>query len=121
MKRKKVLSISILFLIISLVCIFNVFAHSGKTDARGGHRDNKNYSGLGNYHYHCDGYPPHLHTNGVCQYKAPISTKAPINTKSIPDKQDSETTNIKTPIYIAFGGIATGLSLMLYKTFKSKD
>lgn len=26
-------------------------AHSGRTDASGGHRDNKNASGLGSYHY----------------------------------------------------------------------
>ena len=25
-------------------------------------------SGLGSYHYHCGGYPAHLHTNGVCPY-----------------------------------------------------
>ena len=44
-------------------------AHSGRTDSNGGHRDNKNKSGLGYYHYHCGGYPPHLHTDGVCPYK----------------------------------------------------
>lgn len=43
-------------------------AHSGRTDANGGHRDNKNASGLGSYHYHCGGYPAHLHPNGVCPY-----------------------------------------------------
>ena len=46
-----------------------VSAHSGRTDSRGGHRDNKNKSGLGYYHYHCGGYPAHLHTNGVCPYE----------------------------------------------------
>ena len=45
------------------------FAHSGRTDSSGGHKDNKNVSGLGYYHYHCGGYPAHLHTNGVCPYK----------------------------------------------------
>lgn len=44
------------------------FAHSGRTDSNGGHRDNKNKSGLGSYHYHCGGHPAHLHTNGVCPY-----------------------------------------------------
>lgn len=43
-------------------------AHSGRTDASGGHRDNKNASGLGSYHYHCKGHPAHLHPNGVCPY-----------------------------------------------------
>lgn len=42
-------------------------AHSGRTDANGGHRDNKNKSGLGYYHYH-HGYSAHLHPNGICPY-----------------------------------------------------
>lgn len=45
------------------------FAHSGRTDSSGGHRDNKNVSGLGSYHYH-HGYPAHLHPNGVCPYSS---------------------------------------------------
>lgn len=45
-----------------------VFAHSGRTDSRGGHKDNKNASGLGSYHYHCGGYPAHLHDGGYCPY-----------------------------------------------------
>ena len=50
-------------------------AHSGRTDGRGGHRDNKNKSGLGSYHYHCGGYPAHLHENGVCPYASvPVSS-----------------------------------------------
>ncbi|HJD31451.1 MAG TPA: peptidoglycan-binding protein [Candidatus Eisenbergiella stercorigallinarum] len=48
-------------------------AHSGRTDARGGHRDNKNKSGLGSYHYHCGGHPAHLHPNGVCPYSGQSS------------------------------------------------
>lgn len=38
-----------------------VYAHSGRTDSSGGHKDNKNKSGLGSYHYHCGGYPAYLH------------------------------------------------------------
>lgn len=45
-------------------------AHSGRTDSNGGHKDNKNVSGLGSYHYHCGGYPAHLHNNGVCPYNS---------------------------------------------------
>ena len=44
------------------------YAHSGRTDGRGGHRDNRNVSGLGSYHYHCGGYPAHLHVSGYCPY-----------------------------------------------------
>lgn len=49
-------------------------AHSGRTDSSGGHRDNKNKSGLGYYHYHCDGNPPHLHGNGDCPYDSSAKT-----------------------------------------------
>ncbi len=45
-------------------------AHSGRTDSSGGHNDNKNKSGLGSYHYHCGGYPAHLHDGGVCPYSS---------------------------------------------------
>lgn len=68
MKNKKIIFTSVTILIICLACVFNVFAHSGRTDSSGGHRDNKNSSGLGSYHYHCGGYPPHLHSGGVCPY-----------------------------------------------------
>lgn len=44
-----------------------VSAHSGRTDAGGGHHDYKNRSGLGSYHYH-HGYSAHLHPNGICPY-----------------------------------------------------
>ena len=48
-------------------------AHSGRTDSRGGHKDNKNASGLGSYHYHCGGHPAHLHENGVCPYSVTVT------------------------------------------------
>ena len=82
MNNKKPLTICSLLLLISFVYIFNVFAHSGRTDASGGHRDNKNASGLGSYHYHCGGYPAHLHTNGVCPYKTKITSTSTSTTKS---------------------------------------
>lgn len=49
--------------------------HSGRTDSSGGHKDNKNKSGLGYYHYH-HGMGPHLHSKGLCPYS--ISTEDPI-------------------------------------------
>lgn len=56
-------------------------AHSGRTDSSGGHKDNKNKSGLGSYHYHCGGNPPHLHSNGECPYST-TSNKTTASTKS---------------------------------------
>ncbi len=84
MKLKKTLAILILFLSFCVIPIgttpIDVQAHSGRTDSSGGHRDNKNKSGLGSYHYHCGGHPPHLHSGGVCPY-------APKDTISIGDYQ----------------------------------
>lgn len=69
MNKKRVKIFSIILLVLSIISI-NIFtlAHSGRTDSSGGHRDNKNKSGLGSYHYHCGGHPEHLHNNGVCPY-----------------------------------------------------
>ena len=51
-----------LFCFILLFC--GASAHSGRTDASGGHWDSYN----GEYHYH-HGYPAHQHTNGICPYE----------------------------------------------------
>lgn len=59
------------FITVSLLLVslpLSAFAHSGRTDSSGGHKDNKNKSGLGSYHYHCGGYPAHLHDGGYCPY-----------------------------------------------------
>ena len=71
MKRNKRKITSILLIILTLISIqINSYSHSGRTDSSGGHKDNNNESGLGNYHYHCGGHPAHLHTNGVCPYSS---------------------------------------------------
>lgn len=75
MRKNKTKIISILLIILSTISIgANTYAHSGKTDSSGGHKDNKNQSGLGSYHYHCGGHPAHLHTNGVCPYSSSSSS-----------------------------------------------
>ena len=76
MKRNMKRIISVLMAIVAIVvCMGNyTYAHSGRTDANGGHRDNNNKSGLGSYHYHCGGHPAHLHTNGVCPYSSSSSS-----------------------------------------------
>ena len=70
MKRLIRIGVSLL-LVFTLIfsCVISSYAHSGRTDGSGGHKDNKNKSGLGSYHYHCGGYPAHLHTSGYCPYK----------------------------------------------------
>lgn len=73
-----------------LGCATSAFAHSGRTDSNGGHKDNKNKSGLGPYHYHCGGYPAHLHTSGYCPYRdvfpTGVSVKAEKTTLGIGEK-----------------------------------
>lgn len=64
---------TIVFLVFILFTAAPVYAHPGRTDANGGHRDNQNASGLGYYHYHCGGHPPHLHENGICPYNTSAS------------------------------------------------
>ena len=95
MKRNKAKIVSILLIALSVISIgINVNAHSGRTDANGGHRDNKNKSGLGSYHYHCGGHPAHLHTNGVCPYSSSSSSKS--STSSSSSSNSKTSTSIKT-------------------------
>lgn len=70
-------------LLVLLLCFSTVSAHSGRTDSSGGHRDNKNKSGLGSYHYH-HGMSAHLHPGGICPY-APKDT---ISISNIPKSID---------------------------------
>ena len=73
-----------------------VDAHPGRTDASGGHRDNKNRSGLGPYHYHCGGHPAHLHTNG-CPYKGGNSSSSSSNQSSSTSQSSSASTKKSVP------------------------
>lgn len=86
-------------IIITLLCLIsaigeNAFAHSGRTDSSGGHKDNKNKSGLGGYHYHCGGYPDHLHDNGVCPYSSSPSNYSPSSKSSTSTSASKSSTEI---------------------------
>lgn len=84
MRKNKVKIISMLLIVLSIISIgVNTYGHSGRTDSSGGHKDNKNKSGLGSYHYHCGGHPAHLHTNGVCPYSSNSSSSTK-ETSTIP-------------------------------------
>lgn len=72
MKKKRAFSILTICLMI-MVLSLSSFAHGGRTDSSGGHKD-KNKSGLGGYHYHYGGYPAHLHNGGVCPYTGGASS-----------------------------------------------
>lgn len=91
MKKYKGKILSILMAALCIISIgLNAYAHSGRTDANGGHKDNKNKSGLGSYHYHCGGHPAHLHTNGVCPYS---SSKKSTSSSSSNKSTTKTTTN----------------------------
>ena len=75
MKKLKRKLFYILVLIFIITFPITSFAHSGRTDSRGGHHDYKNRSGLGSYHYH-HGMGPHLHPGGVCPYGGSSSRKS---------------------------------------------
>lgn len=93
--KKKIRSIVLLLLLICSQSII-IDAHSGRTDGLGGHRDNKNKSGLGSYHYHCGGYPAHLHANG-CPYNGSGSTSSNSNSSS----SSSSSNSSKHQVYAA--------------------
>lgn len=99
MKNKQRKLLSIVLMIIAVVSIsLNTYAHSGRTDSSGGHKDNQNKSGLGSYHYHCGGHPAHLHPNGVCPYattgaKQTTSSGSSSNSKTETKSNTSTKTN----------------------------
>lgn len=88
-KKSKIIKSIISIIAILIVSQTITFAHSGRTDSSGGHKDNKNASGLGSYHYHCGGHPPHLHSNGVCPYSSSASSSS--TSKSTSNKSSSST------------------------------
>ena len=100
MRKNKKKIISILLIILSIISIgVNAYAHSGRTDSSGGHKDNNNKSGLGSYHYHCGGHPAHLHTNGVCPYSSSSSTSKS-STSSSSSSNTKTTSTVPTTIAV---------------------
>ena len=100
MRKNKKKIISILLIILSIISIgVNAYAHSGRTDSSGGHKDNKNKSGLGSYHYHCGGHPAHLHTNGVCPYSS-SSSASKSSTSSSSSSSAKTTSTVPTTIAV---------------------
>ena len=112
MKKRVFSIITICLMVVSLS--LSAFAHGGRTDSSGGHKDNKNKSGLGSYHYHCGGNPAHLHSGGVCPYSGGGSSSSSssysstpktvyatsITAKNVPSKIDAgETATLEASVY----------------------
>lgn len=98
MKNKlKSLSKILLLSTILLAIPTTLFAHSGRTDSSGGHKDKNNVSGLGSYHYHCGRHPAHLHEGGICPYSSTqSSTTTKSKSKTSTNANTSSTTKAKS-------------------------
>lgn len=92
---KKIISLVLCSCLVTTMSL-TIFAHSGRTDANGGHRDNKNVSGLGYYHYH-HGYPAHLHPNGVCPYLTVSTPSTYSPSSSAPSTNSSNSKPTQSP------------------------
>lgn len=107
MRKKIFFSLTVCMLVITMP--FMALAHGGRTDGSGGHKDNKNKSGLGSYHYHCGGHPAHLHSGGVCPYSGGRSSYSStpktvyatsITATNVPTKINAgETTKVEASVY----------------------
>ncbi len=91
----------VILILVVILSIFSVgattYAHPGRTDSNGGHKDNKNRSGLGSYHFHCGGNPPHLHTNGICPYSSGSSTSQSSTSNYSPSNAKPTSSPTSTP------------------------
>lgn len=117
-KNSKKILLTLLIIITSIFIEINSYAHSGRTDSSGGHKDNKNKSGLGSYHYHCGGNPAHLHTNGVCPYSTSSSSSKSSTSSSSSSKSSSSSTgtsktlsNTKSTSTVPTTILATGIQI----------
>jgi len=97
-KKSRNFIILVAIMLVTILPIQNVYgqytairieAHSGRTDSSGGHKDNKNKSGLGSYHYHCGGYPAHLHKDGKCPYSSSSTTSSKKTSDSTSSKKST--------------------------------
>lgn len=99
MKRNSKIVSFCLIILMLLVSGHIVYAHGGRTDGSGGHRDNRNVSGLGYYHYH-HGYSAHLHPNGDCPYS---NNSSPPSVNIVPKRNSLSL--ISTPEKLTVGDI----------------
>jgi hypothetical protein len=110
--RKRI--IAALSIVAILALSITAFAHGGRTDSSGGHKDNQNASGLGSYHYH-HGYPAHLPPGGVCPYDTPATpeptpTPTPAPTPAPTPKPAVSVTAKSSPSEIVINGKPVELS-----------
>ncbi len=83
-KTIRALTAVLAFVALASLLITVCYAHSGRTDSKGGHYDRKN----GGYHYH-HGYPAHDHPGGKCPYKSYAE-----ETSTVPDETSNYSPSI---------------------------
>ncbi len=96
--KNKIKRLSKIIALLGILLAFptTILAHSGKTDSSGGHKDKNNVSGLGSYHYHCGGYPAHLHDGGVCPYSGSAKSSTTTKSTTTNNSKKSTTNNSKS-------------------------
>ena len=110
MKKRTAIFLSLFLVGCSFIQVAG--AHSGRTDASGGHKDNKNKSGYGSYHYHCGGNPPHLHDSGACPYKSGSSAATKKPTKAPESKPKATALPIQAAEFTAQGNASSIVPLV---------
>lgn len=113
MKKTKRKLIAVTMCLLILCCPLTLFAHSGRTDSNGGHKDNQNKSGLGPYHYHCGGNPPHLHDGGVCPYASSAAPQDMTSQSTTSQESSAAATQRVTP-----AGVQDGSKVGSYEAVK---
>ena len=100
--------------VLSVLFMIPSSAHSGGTDANGGHYKN------GEYHYH-HGYPAHQHVDGECPYDfvvmAAKNSNGGIAPREAAQANVSGTTDTEAFAYTVMG-ISISAAAFLYRIFK---
>lgn len=107
----------IAFLLVLLSIPLTIAAHSGGTDASGGHYN----STTGEYHYH-HGYPAHDHKNKICPYDEDFFDKKEEQIKDMLEEMEEEEKirkqNDKSGIYFSVSFVLSIVSFFAFRYSK---
>ena len=103
----------IILVLITVIIFLNgatTLAHSGRTDAAGGHHDRIS----GGYHYH-HGMPAHQHVNGVCPYASSANNSESLFNSSNSNTDSSSKKSGNGWVIFLFAG---GVIIAIYKIWE---
>ena len=121
MKRKIILCVCLILAILIISPL--ALAHPGGLDSSGGHKDKKNVSGLGGYHYHCGDHPPHLHgPSGLCPFSKEYKEYKEIldELKIYVDKVDTDIEKKQASVVLTEEEVERIQTLLLHKLIPFK-